>query len=301
MKKRDEMYAPPGRKKKLKLQSVLYILVASFLTALLLYFYNHQDETEQSLTYFPDDPMLAFAEASTTLKMQSDDRYTIQWKVHSVLNTETYLRQDVSFLYKDQRLIGVLTKWKENTSAIAQSRTIPGDESGFYEAISVHHAESHYPNNIIRGKEVMSFDRLSVLKMTSGFIGFNIPESLEQEQWYKKRWETMQLKQKALIAQAARQYHFNPDEYYQYPLSHIPVYNNESLPGLDQKTTHRVISQLWEGLYKGYALGIHLTEHETKSPLGSSMPIILYHKKADHLLLITQLHSGEIAMLRQQL
>lgn len=286
-------------RKNKRFRTLLFILAASFLTAILLYYSHDRRDTEQSLTYFPDDPALSFEKASTSIAFQTGSPYTIHWTVQSKINKPTYLRQDVSFLFKDEILIGILSKWKENMATLLQTKTINAEESGYYEAISVHHAENHYPGNVIRGKEIMSFDHLSVMKSPDGYTSFRIPTLDEEKTWSTTKWRTRNLKQKDLITRASKQYHFDPNQYEAFPMSHLHVYATEPLPGLSQKTTHRVISQLWEGLYKNYALGIHLSENDIRNPIGSRMPVILYSKKADHLLVIIQLKSGEITMLEQ--
>jgi len=281
-------------------QSLFFIIIASFITALLLYFYQDQDESEQSLTYFPDDPLMSFSNAATTLQFKNGASFTVKWQTYSALGSPTYLRQDVSLLFKDGKLTGMLSKWKENTDQISQSKTITDDESGNYEAISVHYAERHYPDDVIKGKEIMSYDHLSVMRDAGGhFSGFKIPTAEDQKAWYTKKWRTMKSKQATLITEAAKKFHFNPDDYYPYPLTYIHVFESEPLPKLNQQTTHRVISQLWEGLYKNYALGVHVSENDIRDPIGSSMPMILYSKKGTDLLVIIQLDSGEMTMLKQ--
>lgn len=282
-------------------RTLLFILIASFITALLLYFYQDQDETEQSLTYFPDDPALLFEKAGTTIQFQPDTPYTLQWMVESKINKPTYLRQDVSLLFKDQRLIGILSQWKEKTDQLSQMKTLKENESGYYEAITVHHAENHYPNNVIRGKEVMSYDHLSVIDSAGEFTSFRIPAQPEEKDWTTKRWRTLQQEQHDLVTKAAQQFHFNLSQYDSFPLSYLHIYNDHPLPSLNQKTTHRVISQLWEGIYKDYCLGVHLSEHDVRDPIGSMMPIILFDKNAKQILVIIQLNTGEITMLKQEI
>ncbi|WP_027725005.1 hypothetical protein [Tuberibacillus calidus] len=282
-------------------QFFLFILTVSFLTALLMFLYHRDDQTEQSLTYFPDDPLLAFKSHETHLTFLPDSPYTLQWQVRSVLNTKSYLRQDVSFLFKDQQLIGILSNWRENTDVLEQQKTMAQHTSGYYEAISVHHAESHYPNGEIRGKETMSFDRLAVMKTSSGWEDFKIPETDQQERWIKEKFHTFSLKQQALLSQAAHKYHIDLNQYIAFPLSHIHIYDHEPLPGLSQEATHKTISRLWEGLYKDYALGVHITSDDIRTPIGSTVPILLFDKNESHLLVIIQLSSGEIVLLKQKI
>jgi hypothetical protein len=281
------------------LRTLLFILITSFITALLLFYYHDRSDTEQSLTHFPDDPALSFESAATSIQFQPGSPYTLLWTVESKINKPTYLRQDVSFLFKDHKLIGILSQWKEKTDEISQMKTFKENESGYFEAISVHHAENHYPNDVIKGKEVMSYDHLSVFNNDGSFTSFRIPTHPNEKRFSQEKWQTLQLKQKDLMNLAAKRYHIDLSQYYGFPLSHIHVYSNQPLPGLSQKTTHRIISQMWEGLYKDYALGIHLSEDDIRDPIGSTMPVILFSKKADHLLIILQLNSGEITLLKQ--
>src|SRR5690242_3166541 len=86
-------------KKKKRISSLLWVFMASFITATFLFYYHDDRETEESLTYFPDDPTLTFSTHQTTLTYEKEVPYGIHWSVQSKINHPTYLRQDVSLLY----------------------------------------------------------------------------------------------------------------------------------------------------------------------------------------------------------
>lgn len=282
----------------------LGLLAVSFVTALILYL-DHRDraDTEESITYFPDDPTLSFLEKNTRLLLQRSEpsRYDISWLASSRTNRAAYLRQDVSFLFSDRRLVAIANKWKTKTAEIHQAKIERFHEAGVLEAITVHHAETHGQNGI-RGKLAMSYDHLAVMPGDDGaFSAFRFPIAEKAKVWYRAKTQALNETMDAIIKKASSKHRFRPEAYDAFPLTYLHVFANQSLPGLNQKKTNKVIGQLWEGLYKEYALGVRRSDGRIESPIDSFMPIILYSKRHDHLLVVIRLASGEIALLKQNI
>lgn len=281
---------------------ITIVIIIALVTALLFYYLN-RTQTKQSLVSFPEDQSLSFTRANTSLmakKGNQNQLFSVNWKVSSATNKSTYLRQDISLLYEDGRLISVLNKWKNNTQALKQMKTIDASDSGHFEAITVHHAEAHYPNDVIKAKIKLTYDHLYIMASPlSHLTSFKIPMTTLEKEWYQVLDKTTHQQLHYILEQAYYKYKINPANYYIFPMSYLHVYNENCLPGLSSQETHRVISNLWEGLYNNYVMGIKTNQGNVISPLGSSIPYILFSKKGSHLLIVTQASSGEIILLKQ--
>lgn len=274
----------------------LWPIIAAFITAVLLFYYNDKKETEQSLTYFPDDPTLTFTKSQTDLTLNGGK---LEWLASSKTDQPVYLRQDVSLLFKNNKLIGMLSTWDKETDGLVQEQTLPIKKSGGFEAITIHHAETHYPGDSIKGKATMSYDHLYIMSTPQGFQSFKVPVTPDETAWFLTFKKTERHHQEALLKKAAEKYHLRLNNYSVFPLTYLHVYDQNPLPGLDQKTSHRVISQLWEGLYKHFLLGFHGEDGRIKKPIGSMTPLILYNKRATDILVVIETTSEEILLLKQ--
>src|SRR5699024_10455533 len=82
---------------------------------------------------------------------------------HSNSNVQAYLRQDVSLIFENGRLQGVASKWKEDTDAIQQKKQLTGESNSYYQSITFHHGEIHYPKDEIKSIQHMSHADLYVV------------------------------------------------------------------------------------------------------------------------------------------
>ncbi|MFC7393345.1 hypothetical protein [Scopulibacillus cellulosilyticus] len=287
-----------------KYRSFFFIVVISFLIAFLFYYFTRNSELEESITYFPEDAKLDYIynNTSLTIKPQNQGKhFKVLWQTSSKTNQQVYLREDVSLLYNNGRLTSILSKWRQNVQTLNQEKTLDFDESGHFEAITIHHAEKHADQNIT-GKDVMSYDQRYVMVSANQPISiFKVPVTPEELGWYHVLDSSVKTEQREILEEAAEQFHIHPAAYFIFPLTYLHVYNQNILPGLDKKTSHRAVSQLWEGLYKNYILGIKLKENQVEDPIGSSMPIILYDKNSTHFLVITKTRSGKLALFKQKI
>ncbi|MCF6137905.1 hypothetical protein [Pseudalkalibacillus berkeleyi] len=285
-------------------QYMFAILV--IITSLFLFFYfNHSSDVKESIIYFPIDPKIFFEKTDTVLnvpKKHDEDEYTIQWDVESTLGKKAYLRQDISLLFEDGMLKETLSKWGENTNQILQEKTINNEDSGHFEAISFHHAELHYPNDVIRSAQSMSYDQLYVIDSPlKPLESFKDPET-EEDKINKKILDHATNQQLKVIWHNLIKYFNVPvDNYYMIPLTKIYDYSYIPLPGLTKEKTDQIIGGLWEGIYKNYFLGIKNDKGEIEPPNGSSLPLILLSKDMTHLLFLTETKSGSNIQLVQYL
>ncbi|MBB5173125.1 hypothetical protein [Texcoconibacillus texcoconensis] len=275
------------------------------------------DKTEETLMYFPEDERVSFLQAFTSLSIVDDfdeDQYTIGWNIASKVDEEVYLRQDVSLLFEDGRLIGKENEWEGDASELSVHRTIDSDDSGRYEAISFHHAEIHYPYDEIKSKQTMSSDQLYVVDSPlRNMISFHEPTN-EEEQEAKDTLDKIVNQQleytwKDLI------HHFDISltDYDPVAFNKILKFQNEPIPKLTMAQTKTIIGQLWEGLYRNYILAIRddnnqefadipqVNKQHDKAPIGHSMPLILIHKDRTHLFVVYENADGDRYKLRQNI
>ncbi len=280
---------------------IVVILVLSITLTKLLY----PQEARESLTYFPIDPSLSFLIAETKLILQNqkdNNEHLVEWETISETDKKVYLRQDVSILFRGGFLVDSMYQWRENASTLKQSKVVRGEESSLFQAISLHHAENHLQDNVIKSAQTMSSKNLYIIDSSfSPLMSFQKPANKEQSEWKKivdhVLTEHLTYSWKELI----NHFQINRDNYYEISLLDLINYNTKPLPGLNQEKSQEVIGQLWEGVYKNYLLGIKLSPNETISPIGSKIPLILLSKDLTHLYILIEGKDGEKIKLIQEL
>ncbi|WP_085523363.1 hypothetical protein [Tuberibacillus sp. Marseille-P3662] len=282
------------------------IILAALVTALAWFAYNKSNEIRHSITYFPEDPHFSFKKTLSSLNVQNlkqREDYNIIWNVQSESRVPAYLRQDVSLLFEDGKLTDISNKWEQTTQTLVQEKTLSFNDSGHFEALTLHYAEIHPSSDAkITSKDVMTYDHLYVMASPySQLSAFQIPVTPEQQEWYHVLSRAVHQERQYIIEQAQKKYGLRLSNYHIFPLTYLHVYQSHSLPGLDQKTTHRVISQLWEGIYKNYVLGIQNEGQTPVSAIGSSMPLIFYSKDQSVILTVFRSKSGKIHLLKQSI
>jgi hypothetical protein len=286
-------------KKNIVIYSIILII---FFTAVI----NLRDnKVQESITYFPIDPKVSFTEAKTTLNLfsqNSKDQYSLQWHLTSSLDKNAYLRQDVGFLFLNGKLIGKLGRWKEKTKKLEQEKIETEKESGFFQALSYHHAEIHENENKIFSAQAMSKDHLYVIHTPfSALTTFRKAKSKEEVEWKKRlNKKTNQLLKKSWN-RGIQANSINLGKYHIYPLTQFYFKSHDSISGFSEEQTKRIVGNLWEGLYKNYFLGIKKADGTIVSPIGSTIPLILIAKDHTHLLVLTETLNGEPIILRQNL
>jgi hypothetical protein len=282
----------------------VWLLLGAFLAAYLLYSSEKDAASINSLTYFPRDPAIHFLTATTSLRQSANEDsgtgYKIHWTTSSETNQAVYLRQDVSLLFQNGMLIQVNNQWKQQVKALTFSKTLSLNKESYFEALTDHYAEHHPKNSDITSQDVMSWDHLFV--MTKGLEtpqSFTFPTNSRESEFKNRLTAAISKKQSKILEQAAKTYHLKLNAYDVFPLSHIATYQQNPLPGLTEITSRRVISLLWEGLYKNYILGIQVKGPSLESPIGSDMPLILYKKSGDQILVLIHSKSGQLFILKQ--
>ena len=243
------------------------------------------------ITYFPHDEESGFTKAVSNLELflpKGNDSYEIVWSSDSESDKEMYLRQDASLLFDNGRLRGVLSTWTQDTKKIHIEEKIFSEDSSFFQVISFHHGEIHYPGDQIRGIHKMSADHLYVIDSPSTSLdAFKTPKDDFEKEWKDLLDRTT--KQQLLYHWNQLFSHFAIDSksYLSVPLTSLVKYNSHPLPNMTQEQTNKIIGQLWEGLYKNYLIPAVNTED---SQLHSHIPIILFAEENNHLLVLFELN-----------
>ncbi|MFJ5621374.1 hypothetical protein ACIQD3_01330 [Peribacillus loiseleuriae] len=275
------------------------------LTALLAAFFTFGSKSvEETIIFFPIDPVLHFDTADTKLHAKQKDisHYQVNWKIESTLAQPVYLRQDVSLLYKNGRLIGLIKDWKQNKANLLQTKSFSEKESGLFESVSFHYGEVHPKENTYTSVQKMSKDHLyAIITPQTGFQAFH--ESIDKDQM---EWQHTLDKYTASIVQTAftdalKKFGILENHYTALPLTDLPNRTDELLKGFPSAQKEEIIGKLWEGLYKNYLLGIKKEGASALNPLGSTVPIVLVAKNQSELLVLFQTNDRTPILLRQEL
>ncbi|WP_163970004.1 hypothetical protein [Oceanobacillus halotolerans] len=283
----------------MKNKTYIYIILLSIITAILAYMFPFQ--SKQTITYFPEDDKTSFTQSYTEIEllaMKDHNHYEVNWQGGSQTNRSVYLKQDASLLFDNGKLRGVRSKWEQDTDHIKMSENLYGEDSSLFQSISIHHAETHYPDDDIRSIQEMSDDQLYIIDSPSTELdSFRTPQDSYQKEW--KELLDYTTKEQLLFHwhRLARHFQIDYEDYHAIPLTGLSTYNTEPLPTFTKKETDQIIGQLWEGLYKNYILPAANTE---QGKLTSYIPIILISKDSSHLLVLYELN-GEMEKLIQQI
>lgn len=262
---------------------LLFITLASFI-------YFEHTRSIQTITYFPIDTNTSFTTASTKIALTSEkdqQPYNISWTSQSKSNKQVYLRQDASILFANGRLKGVASKWQENTDKIYLKKELSCENSSYFQAISFHYGEVHYPEDEIKSIQQMSHDALYVANSpTVPIEPFSTPQNRFTAEWKEKLDTTT--KQQLIYHWNELMQHFQiaSGDYHSIPLTSLYLYNERSLPAMSQAQTDQIIGKLWEGLYKNYIIPATSGTSQLES---SYIPLVLVAKDRTHLLVLFQL------------
>jgi hypothetical protein len=285
------------------MKKLLYILIITFVLTLL--FVKTGKIDQKVIKFFPIDESIQFTDYTTDLSLlqQTDkDTYKINWAIESTLKEPIKLRQDLSLLFIDGKLKGILNQWKEEADELKQQTTINGEDSSQYESITFHHGEIHYPDDVIKSIQKMSHDELYVIDSPHSPIEtFREPVSQYEIEWKKTLDHTKFQQLTYFWNRLMNHYQINKEDYLEIPLSQLWYYEHEPFPTLTMEQTEQVIGQLWEGLYKHYIFGINSQSTEDYNPLNTYMPLILVDKKGTHLYVLYEDITGENQRLIQQI
>ncbi|CDQ17997.1 hypothetical protein SAMN05192559_102266 [Halobacillus karajensis] len=273
----------------------LYWILGPLALAILIASYTYYFKEEAVIKYFPLDEGSGFKSFGTSLNFASqedDDEYEISWNMGSESNKSMYLRQDVSLLYVNGRLKGVVSKWEENTAEIEKETSLHGEDSQKYQAISFHHGEIHKGKDPIKSIQATSKDELYVIDSPhTKRTAFKKPSNEEEKEWKKRLDHSIRQQLEVQWEELITNYGINKDAYTLVPLTKLADYEEQPLPGTKEEDSERIKGQLWEGLYKNYVLGI--SDTKSSHPIQSYIPLILFDKKGEHLIVLYEDDTGK--------
>ena len=286
---------------KIEWKHTAIILVTALLAA---YFTFGSKSVDETIIFFPIDPNLRFTTADTNLyaKQKGTSHYQVNWKIKSTLSQPIYLRQDISLLYKNGRLIGLIKDWKQNQANLLQTKSFSETESGLFESVSFHYGEVHPKENTYTSVQKMSKDHLyAILSPQKEFQAFSDPINNEQKKWQHTFDKYTRSIVETANTDALKQFGILENHYTAFPLTDLPSRTHELLKSFPQAQREEIIGKLWEGLYKNYLLGIKKEDGSILSPIGSTIPIVLVAKNLTELLILLQTSDGTPIMLHQSL
>ncbi|KIY22317.1 hypothetical protein [Mesobacillus subterraneus] len=288
--------------KKLSLLAVSALAIA--ISAIMIQFQNGNPSVE-TITFFPLNDAVKFKSASTSLSLFQDkknNQHQVDWRVHSSLDREAYLRQDMGLLFVNGVLQKKFAKWEQDTADLSQEERISYRESARYDAISFHYAELHGDGNRITSAQRMSDDMIYVIDSPfSPLQSFTIAKSNQEKEWKKVLDQSVRNRLELSLKHAENTFRFKVSDYLSIPLDTIRRYEDQPFTGFTKQETANILGKLWEGLYKYYYLGIKKSDGTTIDPIGSTMPLILIAKDKSHLLVVTQTSTRESIILKQRL
>ncbi|WP_106497144.1 hypothetical protein [Lentibacillus sp. Marseille-P4043] len=278
----------------------LFISIFTLFCCLAGYLFFQRINSVPTVIYFPIDQKTTFDTTDTRIEFITEhkhNQYELAWTSNSKSSKEVYLRQDTSLLFDNGLLRGVTSKWSENSDTINLQKNLLSEDSSYFQAISYHHGEIHYPDDQIKSIQKMSYDELYVVDSpTTPLVTFQSPKEAFDREW--KKLLDVTSKQQLLYHWKKLMRHFNiqAESYDIVPLTSLHRYNQESLANMTQKQTDQMIGQLWEGLYKNYIIPASSGTGDLKS---SYIPLVLFAKDRTHLIVLFQLH-GEKQKLIQE-
>ncbi|WLR43941.1 hypothetical protein LC087_07475 [Bacillus carboniphilus] len=280
----------------IKSKLVSYILIAVFISVITTMLLINQTRVKESIIFFPLSSEVIFSKAYTAIDeiTQTNNEYLLQWEIYSETSEDVFLRQDVSLLFENGKLVDVFFDWEEHSSKLNQSKKIKGEDSSHYTSITFHYGEIHLEDNSIKSVQTMSSDQLYVIHSPfSDIQSFKSPRTDEEKEWQTILDRISNQQQEYQWKRLIEHFKINEEKYNKQSLTSIYQLNNQSLEHYSLEETQKILGHLWEGLYKNYVLGLKKQDDSIEGPIGSSVPLILFAKDHSHLQILIQGKSGE--------
>lgn len=278
-------------------------ILIGFLVGIAFFWTNTlRTETEkETIIFFPIDTDSFFLEAKTELiKEKKNHSFTL--RTFSKLNKKAYLRQDITAIFVNGRLIGNLNTWEQNRDELIQEKTFQLKGDNFLQAITFHYAEIHdTPNKFESAFTMSQLNRFIINNSFQSPIVFQTPQTDKEKHRYQQLTTKVKQLLETTLQKGAKEFNFSIENYDQLLLTDLSSFSNKPFPTYSMEKTRKIIGQLWEGIYKNYFLSIKKKDGTTVSPVGSTIPIILLAKNKSHLLVLFETKDGERILLKQNI
>ena len=277
---------------------LFFITLLIFTASILWYRFNHHPARE-SITYFPIHPELTIREAKTEILTGKGQKILL--RSYSHMDTPVFLRQDITMLFANGKLVAKMGKWQQNVKSLAQSQKVTVKDNTKLHALSFHHAEIHENSAIRSTQQITDEIRYLIGTDSAEFITFKNPVIAEERLWK----EMLDKKEERVISSAidtiAATYSLDLNHFDLIPLFDLAKFMHEPLPSFSMRETKIIIGQLIEGLYKNFFLGIKKEDGSTVSPINSTVPIIFLAKNREFLYVSFITADGDVILLRQNI
>ncbi len=260
---------------------------------------------QSTLQFFPFNAEAKFSEANTSLTMREPEKnknkYEVVLNVSSVLDRKAYLRQDMSLLFQNGRLVDLLKSWKQDTSIMNQTLIVEGYESSLFEAVTIHYAEIHEddtPTSTFKTTDAAQY----VISSRFGPIkSFQTPENEEQKDWAFTLRSVANSRLAKVLDRYIDKTQIDLSNYTVMPITQLADKKEDLLSEYTELEQRAIIEKLWEALYSIYVTGIKKQDGTIIDPIDSTIPLILREKQSSRLILIIQDKTGNLHEFYQQL
>ncbi len=267
------------------------ILITGLISSFLLFYSTPVSENfQETIANYPIDENKKFTKTSTTIELideTDEDEYTLLWKTASEIDEKAFLSHDISLLFEDGRLKEKMSLVIENSNKLSQKTRLSGEDSGHFEAITFHYGQINYQNNITKSIQSMSYDQLYVLDSPLSAIEIFKEPKTDSEKEGKRILDTIiQQNLEYTWQELINYFHIQSENYHHVPLTNLAKFNHQVLPDLTMDETKELLATTWGGVYKYYFLGVEKHDGTIKSPIGSSVPLVLFHKSYSHIIIV---------------
>lgn len=274
-----------------------FIIIAAIITSLLFFYTTTSNKNIHTATLnYPLDDTKQFSLEQTTLAFigqHDEEEYTLEWKINSEINEKVHIAHDIALLYEDGRLKEIMSITKEAAENLEVDKLVEGEDSGHYEAITFHYRSIDYPNQIKKSVQSMSYDQLYILDSPLSELEYFKKPKNESEVDGKRVLDTIIKQNLEYTWQELIEYFQIPyDKYIPVPLTSLPIYKNEPLPTLSSHDSKELLALAWESIDQYYFSGIEKHNGAIVSPVGSTIPLILFHQTYSHIIIIFQTEDG---------
>ncbi len=262
-------------------------------------------KVQTTLQFFPFNAAAKFNETNTSLTLKepdkNKDKYEVILNVSSVLDRKAYLRQDMSLLFQNGRLVDLLKSWKRDTSSMDQTLTIEGHESSLFEAVTIHYAEIHEDDNPKSTYKTTDATQYVISSRFGPIKSFQTPENEEQKDWAFTLKSVANSRLTKVLDRYIDKTQIDLSDYTVMPITQLTNKKDELLAEYGDEEQRAIIEKLWEALYSIYVTGIKKQDGTIIDPIDSTIPLILREKQSSRLILLIQDKTGNLHEFYQQL
>lgn len=278
---------------------LLFFITLLTITASIIWYRSNHQPARESITYFPIHPELTIREARTEILTGKGQKILL--RTYSHMDTPVFLRQDITMLFANGKLVAKMGKWQQNVKYLEQSQKVTVKHNTKLHALSFHHAEIHENSTIKSTQQITDEIRYLIVTDNEGVISFKNLVTAEERLWK----EMLDKKEERVVSSAidtiAAAYSLDLHHFDLIPLSDLARFMHEPLPSFSMSETKIIIGHLIEGLYKNYFLGIKKEDGSTVSPINSTVPIIFLAKNREFLYVSFITADGDVILLRQNI